>query len=100
MSLPDWRVRLELLAKVIGLSDFAHLPVISDANRGQFQADLLAALAALTRAQPLLTAAKDWVEVDNLTSPPCTAEMLKASDRELFKAVREYIAGQPEGDGA
>lgn len=38
----------------------------------------------------LIEAALEWAEIDNLTSPPCTAEMLKASDRRLFAAVRAY----------
>ena len=41
-------------------------------------------------AENLLQAALDWAEIDELTSPPCTAEMLKASDIALFTAVREY----------
>ncbi len=38
----------------------------------------------------LSEAAVEWVEIDDLTSPPCTVEMLRASDISLFKAVRTY----------
>lgn len=52
---------------------------------------------AWERAKTLDEAIEDWVEIDNLTSPPCTAEMLKSSDRALFKAIREYsVALTPE----
>ena len=43
--------RLELLVKVIGLSDFDHLPIISRENAGQFQSDLRA-LLRLAQPQP------------------------------------------------
>lgn len=38
----------------------------------------------------LLDAAIDWREVDRLPSPPCTVDMLKASDWRLYAAVRAY----------
>jgi hypothetical protein len=40
----------------------------------------------------LVEAALAWDEIDGLTSPHCTAEMLKASDLGLFKAIRAYAA--------
>lgn len=47
----------------------------------------------------LINAALAWMEIDNLPSPPATAEMLKASDSELFAAVRAYAARVDASDG-
>jgi len=47
----------------------------------------------------LRTVCDDWLEIDALSSPPCTASMLHASDRDLAAAVKALLTAYPKQMG-
>lgn len=44
----------------------------------------------MSALEKLKQAVLDWVEIGELTSPPCTVKMLEDADEALYTACREY----------